>query len=373
MAEETQTETTNEANLPAKREVMLPSAVIDAGEFQNLLDSNRFAQLQRVANLFAASAMVPVHFQKKPADCFIGCQMAMRLGVDPFMFLQNTYVIGGKPAMQGALALSLVNTSGLFASPLRFVFDGKEGTDEYGCRAVTTLKTGEVIEGPKVTWAIVKAEGWMGRSGSKWKTIPDLMFRYRAAAWFGRTVCPERLMGMQTVEEIDDIEPRQVEARVLQPAMEGGGLVEGRRKFGFAGKTPTVIEQAPPKEEPAAEQVNTETGEVTGGQEAEQPQAEQQEEPPIEQQKEPELPTTEREKPAAPDLSTWNSFSEAIAGVAQDKKIAPTKLLKALDLALMHARMKGTPEKTTPVWRNALYNALVNGKFNLDTGRLMAA
>lgn len=194
--------------------------VTDAGEFQNLMDSQRFNQLWRVSRLFASSEMVPAHFRGKEADCFVAAQMALRLGVDPFMFLQNTYVIQGRPAMQGALALSLINTSGMFAEPLRFIFDG-EG-DNYGCKAVAKLKSGEIVEGPKVTWAIVKAEGWSGRNGSKWKTIPDLMFRYRAAAWFGRTNCPERLMGMQTVEEVQDIEgtePRRVEARVLEPAM----------------------------------------------------------------------------------------------------------------------------------------------------------
>jgi len=30
------------------------------------------------------------------------------------------------------------------------------------------------------------------------------MFMYRAAAWFGRINCPERLMGMQTRDEIED-------------------------------------------------------------------------------------------------------------------------------------------------------------------------
>lgn len=177
-------------------------AVQDSGLFANLLDSGKFEHLWRVAKLFSASAMVPTHFQGKPEDCFIAAQMAIRLGVDPFMFMQNTYVTNGKPGMEGKLAIALINTSGLFRGPVRFEFFG-EG-DGHGCRAWAILReTGERIDGLPVTIATAKAEGWYQRN-KKWQTIPDLMLQYRAGAWFGRAQCPERLMGMQTADELAD-------------------------------------------------------------------------------------------------------------------------------------------------------------------------
>lgn len=45
----------------------------------------------------------------------------------------------------------------------------------------------------------------MQKDGSKWKTMPDLMLRYRAATLFARTYAPELTMGMHTVEEEQDI------------------------------------------------------------------------------------------------------------------------------------------------------------------------
>jgi hypothetical protein len=48
-------------------------------------------------------------------------------------------------------------------------------------------------------------EGWVNKDGSKWKTMPDLMLRYRAAAFFARTECPEVLMGFHTADEIEDV------------------------------------------------------------------------------------------------------------------------------------------------------------------------
>ena len=47
---------------------------------------------------------------------------------------------------------------------------------------------GDRIEGPTVTIAMAKAEGWYGRSGSKWPTMPDLMLSYRSAAFFGTLI-----------------------------------------------------------------------------------------------------------------------------------------------------------------------------------------
>ena len=56
---------------------------------------------------------------------------------------------------------------------------------------------------------MAKAEGWLTKTGSKWQTMPELMLKYRAAAFFGRLYAPEVLMGMQTAEEVIDITPIQ--------------------------------------------------------------------------------------------------------------------------------------------------------------------
>jgi len=59
--------------------------------------------------------------------------------------------------------------------------------------------------GPLVTIKLAKDEGWAGKTGSKWKTMPQLMLMYRAGAWFGRTYAPELTMGLQTREEAQDV------------------------------------------------------------------------------------------------------------------------------------------------------------------------
>ena len=184
------------------------------------LDMQRFADAQRVATLLAASDLVPKHFQGKPANCVIALNLADRLMVDPFMLMQSMYVVHGRPGIEGKLAIALVEGTGRF-SPLKFKFAGSGKTEKSIPRAdsciayATEVKTGEVIEGPPVTWEMAVAEGWTKPKGegvlSKWQTLPDLMFRYRAAMFFARVNCPGALLGLRSTDEIEDVEMVQQE------------------------------------------------------------------------------------------------------------------------------------------------------------------
>lgn len=185
-----------------------PVVVQDTSMFANLLDTNRFKQMYSISKLFAASELVPKQYQGHPANCMVALQMAFRMEVDPMMFMQNTYIVQGRPGIEAKLAIALVNSRGPFTGPIQWKFDGT-GKNR-SCTAYATHKiTDEVCEA-EVTWAMVEAEGWASKSGSKWKSIPDLMFRYRSAMFLARLYCPEVLLGMHSVDELHDIQPIDV-------------------------------------------------------------------------------------------------------------------------------------------------------------------
>lgn len=52
---------------------------------------------------------------------------------------------------------------------------------------------------------MAKAEGWISKNGSKWRTMPQVMLRYRAASFFSRMNCPELSNGLYTTEEAIEI------------------------------------------------------------------------------------------------------------------------------------------------------------------------
>lgn len=162
-----------------------------------------FELIQRQANLLAKSDLVPKEFKGKVANCVIALEMAQRVGASPMAVMQNLYIVHGKPSWSSQFIIAAINNTRKY-SPLRFDIKG-EGMQQ-SCRAWAIEKgTGERLEGPEVTMQMAKDEGWIDKNGSKWKTMPELMMRYRAGTFFGRLYAPEVLMGMQTVDEIHDI------------------------------------------------------------------------------------------------------------------------------------------------------------------------
>jgi len=162
-----------------------------------------FEHAQRVAKMLCSSNLVPLDFQNNIQNTLIALEISNRIGASPLMVMQNLYIIHGKPSWSSSFIIAAINTSGKF-TPLRFDITGQG--DELGCVAWALEKdTNQRLESPRITIAIAKAEGWYGKKGSKWQTIPELMLRYRAASFFGRLYAPEILMGMYTVEETIDV------------------------------------------------------------------------------------------------------------------------------------------------------------------------
>lgn len=177
-----------------------------------------FEMLQRQAKMLSASSLVPEQYSifdktgklksdaeqtYAQANAAIAIEMSARIGASPIMVAQNLYIVHGRPGWSSQFIIAAINASGKF-SPLRFDIKG-DGDDKTCVAWAVENKTGDRLESAPVSISMAKAEGWYGKNGSKWKTMPDLMLRYRAASFFGRVYAPEILMGIKGMEEIDDI------------------------------------------------------------------------------------------------------------------------------------------------------------------------
>ena len=192
-----------------------------------------FELMQRGAQLLASSQIVPKDFQQSVANCTIALELAQRIGVSPLAVMQNLYIVHGKPSWASTFIIAAINATGKF-SPLRFqITDAGEKTvsvnltvyekntkttktftekikDRICVAWVIEKETGERLESPPVSMEMAVLEGWYSKDGSKWKTMPDLMLRYRAATFFGRLYAPEILMGMKGYDEIVDIDGQEM-------------------------------------------------------------------------------------------------------------------------------------------------------------------
>lgn len=181
---------------------------LSAGAFTTI---ENFKELYDIGKMFATSTLVPQAYQGKPMDCAIAVDMANRMGVSPMMVMQNLYVVKGRPSWSGQACMSMIKASPVYKN-VRPVYFGEPYTDSWGCYVTAeNKKTGETINGAKVTIQMAKDEKWYskidkyGNETSKWQTMPELMLAYRAAAFFARVYIPNSLMGLYVEGEAEDI------------------------------------------------------------------------------------------------------------------------------------------------------------------------
>lgn len=216
----------------APREAGMPAVTMGFGSLQS------FELMQCAAKLLSSSTLVPVAYrawdEKKGdnpnalANCVVSLNMAQRMGADPLMVMQNLYIVEGRPSWSSQWIIAAINGCGRF-SPLRFDMKDlgpkeveyevtkwvnrervtnrhKATVQNLECIAWAIEKeTGARIDSPRVSVEMAVKEGWYGKSGSKWQTMPEVMLRYRTASFFGKLYAPELLMGLQSVEEAQDV------------------------------------------------------------------------------------------------------------------------------------------------------------------------
>lgn len=165
-------------------------------------DTKSMNAAMKVANMLAKSQLLPEQYIGHPENCLIAIDIANRMRVSPLLVAQNLYIVKGKPGWSGSFAISAINNCGRF-SPLDFVFTQNGGG---GCYAqATRLFDGKVLKSTEITMDMAKAEGWSTKNGSKWLTMSKQMLMYRAGSFFARAYCPEVLLGVQTIDEIQDV------------------------------------------------------------------------------------------------------------------------------------------------------------------------
>lgn len=196
--------------MPENTELTVPQESADiipqTPPTQNLLQNTKaLAMINRLSERYANSSMVPDTYRGKPDNCFVALELASRMDVSPVLVMQNLYIVQGKPSWAGQACKALIGGSGKFTDS-EYIMVGNPADDTWGCYLqAVNVKTGKLVKGSTVTIKLAKDEGWLNKNGSKWKTMPEQMMKYRAAAFFARTECPEVLMGFQTADEVQDV------------------------------------------------------------------------------------------------------------------------------------------------------------------------
>ena len=164
--------------------------------FDDTQNNQDLQQKYIIANDLANSDLLPQHFRGNVPNILIAMEASNRLGLSPVEVMKHCYIIKGKLAFDSKMIIALVNKSGKFDGPLQYWLD--ENENECVCYAFIN---GQQYTGPKVTLAMAKANRW----GNLWNTLPGLMLRYRAAIFFARLFAPEIIIGLDDLNEQQDI------------------------------------------------------------------------------------------------------------------------------------------------------------------------
>ena len=169
-------------------------------------DSFEFAQRQ--AKSLADSQLVPTQYQGQQGlpNCLVTHEMRKRMNLSPLTVMQNLNIIHGKPSWSAQFIASTIMSCGRFSN-FDYLVKGQGETLEVQCIA-TRLEDKKQVKGTAVSMRMARMEGWT--KNSKYSSMPELMLRNRAATFFGRQYIPDLLLGVQTSEEVVDIEPEPI-------------------------------------------------------------------------------------------------------------------------------------------------------------------
>ena len=172
------------------------------------LSADSFEFAQRQAKSLADSQLVPTQYQGQQGlpNCLVALEMSKRMNLSPLTVMQNLNIIHGKPSWSAQFIASTIMSCGRFSN-FDYLVKGQGETLEVQCIA-TRLEDKKQVKGTAVSMRMARMEGWT--KNSKYSSMPELMLRNRAATFFGRQYIPDLLLGVQTSEEVVDIEPEPI-------------------------------------------------------------------------------------------------------------------------------------------------------------------
>lgn len=173
---------------------MSENELVKPGQFS--LSPTNLAEAMQLADIMAASDMVPKDFKGNSGNVLVAVQMGAEIGLQPMQALQNIAVINGRPSIWGDAALAVVKGHPDFIS-IKETCDGESAT----CTIVR--KNEEPHTSTFTKEDAILAKLW--EKAGPWTQYPKRMLQMRARSFALRDVFPDALKGISIAEEARDI------------------------------------------------------------------------------------------------------------------------------------------------------------------------
>ncbi|MHC5178626.1 RecT family recombinase [Serratia rhizosphaerae] len=193
---------------------------------QYLTAINQFAQV-----MSGGAATVPQHLRGNPADCMAIAMQAAQWQMNPFAVAQKTYVVNGVLGYEAQLVNAVISTRGPLVDRISYDWFGP-WEKVIGKFVIRKNKDGKEYRSPG--WSLADEEGigirvWATLKGEKeprelvlylaqarvrnstlWADDPRQQLAYLAVKRWARLYCPEVILGVYTIDELEKPEEREI-------------------------------------------------------------------------------------------------------------------------------------------------------------------
>jgi hypothetical protein len=160
---------------------------------QSALVPASLEQAVKLAELMAASGLVPDHLRNQPANCLMVIEQASRWGMSPFAVAQCTSVIRGRLMYEGKLVAAVVNARGELSERLNYMYEGSG--------ANLTVTVYGKLKGEKEPRDVKVVYKDVVTSNDCWKRQPEQQLGYAGVRFWARRHLPEVMLGVYSPEE----------------------------------------------------------------------------------------------------------------------------------------------------------------------------
>lgn len=176
------------------------SLAIDANagglSFGQMGEAMEFAKLMAVGGV-----AVPAHLRKNPGACLAVTIQAIEWRMSPFAVANKTYVVNDRLCFESQLVHAVIEQRAPLVGRLRHRFNGSG--DARTCTVWASIK-GE--ESP-LEYTSPEIGKITPKNSPLWKTKPDLQLYYNASRDWARMYFPDVIMGVYSVDELEDSRP----------------------------------------------------------------------------------------------------------------------------------------------------------------------
>jgi len=178
-----------------------------------LFEGNKIDKMMQLAEVMAQGTVtVPAHLRGKPSDCLAIIMQSAQWGINPFAAAQKTHLVNGVLGYEAQLVNAVIQSSNSIRGS--FYYEHKGEGQNVSCRV------GAVLNGQsEITWGEwLHAASITTKNSPLWKTAPAQQLSYLAVKYWARLYAPGAILGVYSVDELQDNPIEKVVESVREPA-----------------------------------------------------------------------------------------------------------------------------------------------------------